>query len=83
MLNVCKRYSVALLAQEYPPLLPVLGGRSPEVDVSHGNVDGVLDLCECVNYSGGGAGSAEENDELNAFVERIGRFAGAMDCEAP
>lgn len=80
MLSLCKQYGIPLLAQEYPPLLPVLSKAGSTASVPARRV---LDLCECVNFSGGGAGSEEEDEELQKFVDSIEEMAKRINCSAP
>jgi hypothetical protein len=81
MLSLCKKYNIHLLEQEYPPLLPVLCSEGSSTHL--GQRDGILDLCECANFSGGGAGSVEEDAELQAFVESIDDMSKKLNCCAP
>jgi hypothetical protein len=81
MLSLCKEYNIHLLEQEYPPLLPVLCSEGSSTHQGHR--DGILDLCECANFSGGGAGSEEEDTELQAFVDSIDDMSKQLDCSAP
>lgn len=84
MLSKCQEYGIHLLEQEYPPLLPVLSPDACEGAATRPEQrEGILDLCECANFSGGGAGSEEEDAELQAFVDSIDKMSRELDCSAP